>query len=78
MAVQRDPDRSTWSHRSLSDPAASSWKNRGQYYGRTCGSVFVLCPLFCCACPDRFYGYGARESSDCFRTEDHACASEAA
>ena len=47
MAVQRDPDRGTWSHRSLSDPAASSWKNRGQYYGRTCGSVFVLCPLFC-------------------------------
>lgn len=26
MAVQRDPDRGTWSHRSLSDPAASSWK----------------------------------------------------
>ena len=48
----------------------------GQYYGRRCGSVFVLCPLFCCACPDRFYGYGARESSDCFRTEDHACASK--
>ena len=70
MVVHRDPDRGTWSHRSLSDPAASSWKNRGQYYGRTCGSVFVLCPLFCCACPDRFYGYGARESSDCFRTED--------
>ena len=22
------------------------------------------------------YGYGARESSDCFRTEDHACASK--
>lgn len=39
-------------------------------------AFFVLCPLFCCACPDRFYGYGARESSDCFRTEDHACASK--
>ena len=25
MAVQRDPDRGTWSHRSLSDPAASSY-----------------------------------------------------
>lgn len=47
-AVQRDPDRSTWSHRSLSDPAASSWKNRGQYYGRTCGSVsFFVLYLLC-------------------------------
>ena len=76
MAVDGDPDRGTGSHRCLSDPAASSWKNRGQYYGRTCGSIFVLCPLFCCACPDRFYGHGKRESSDCFRTEDHTCTSK--
>ena len=42
------------------DPAASYLENRWTVFGRTCGSVFVLCPLFCCACPDRFMDTRAR------------------
>ena len=76
MVVHRDPDRGTLEPSELSDPPLLLGKIVDSITAGSCGSVFILCPLFCCACPDRFYGYGARESSDCFRTEDHACTSK--